>query len=151
MSQYEYAIPVMLTKHVYEDYQMETKFNPRCAAKTIISHSTFVKVFNRWKKDRCISEREKKNVSGKCDGIMLRLSHPLTFLCMTECEEIRAARREAKLSHDKWARYETLQRQHSKDIATWRGFCMRDEELARRPCPSVVCIHVSDLVFIPFV
>ena len=67
--QYQWVLPVLDRKQVYEEYKVELSFDPRAAAfGAAVSFTTFSKIFDLWKKNCRISEREKKNVSGKCDG-----------------------------------------------------------------------------------
>ena len=90
----------------------------------------------------CRKERRRMCQGSAKVGTSPHLTSPHVY-SIPECEEIRVARREAKLSDGNWKRYDVLRTQHRTDIATWRGFCMRDEELARKPCPTVACVHVS--------
>jgi hypothetical protein len=68
-SQYDLVINVPSVSFIYQEYAMFWQYttDALCGSKPL-SLTSFKEVWETWKIEKRVRERQKKNVSGKCDG-----------------------------------------------------------------------------------
>ena len=115
---------------VHEEYEIFFKYTPEAATgQRALARAAFKKLWDHWKIERRVRERNKKNVSGKCEskpllppahGFFLA-SYTGTFSCChTACNKIREMRHAAsksKIDYEKWC---AASKAHREEITTLR-------------------------------
>jgi hypothetical protein len=141
--QYKKVVGMFSKKLVYDQYVKAFSFTAHASNRNALSLTRFSVILDGCMKRLCVAVRQKKNVSGKCEGniIVAVITHNFIYPSDLDCNKL-TQQYNASSTRAEYDRWRDARNLHHQEIALYRSHYQADQ-LKSRSDSSFVCIGID--------